>query len=59
MKKTIPAPGSKEAIEKGCNCPILDNSYGKGYYGKKGIYVITIGCPLHDKKKNRKKKERQ
>ena len=42
----IPNPGSKEAIEQGCTCPILDNSHGKGYM--EGIFVIVQGCPLHN-----------
>lgn len=25
-----PMPGSKEAIEAGCNCPVQDNNYGEG-----------------------------
>ena len=28
-----PNPGSKEAQVLGCVCPVLDNSYGKGYLG--------------------------
>jgi hypothetical protein len=47
-------PGSPEAVEKGCDCPILDNSRGKGAYGG-GIrdsdgdilYWINQKCPLH------------
>lgn len=23
-------PGSKEAIEAGCTCPVMDNNHGKG-----------------------------
>lgn len=48
-------PGSPEAIERGCTCPILDNAHGKGYMGgvkdEDGelVFVISQGCPLHDK----------
>lgn len=48
------APGSDEAIEAGCICPVLDNSHGKGYFGgpideKTGepSFVINLSCPLH------------
>lgn len=25
-----PKPGSKEAVEAGCNCPVIDNHHGEG-----------------------------
>lgn len=40
-------PGSKEAREHGCRCPILDNELGAGYMGVKGTYVTTSLCKLH------------
>lgn len=43
---TPPNPGSEEAGKMGCICPVIDNSYGKGYYGS-GDFVITVGCELH------------
>lgn len=43
----IPNPGSGEAIEQGCTCPILDNGHGRGYMGIEGQFIITAGCPLH------------
>lgn len=43
-----PRPGSKEAIAAGCKCPVMDNSYGKGYMGIPGIYVYSANCKLHD-----------
>lgn len=46
-----PNPGSKEAIDKGCTCPVLDNGHGRGYMGQKGIFVITNGCPIHAPRK--------
>ena len=43
----IPDPGSREAIEAGCCCAVLDNGHGRGYMGQAGIFVITARCPLH------------
>jgi len=46
----IPNPGSKEAQDLGCTCPVLDNEYGEGaYIDKTGepVFWITSGCPLH------------
>jgi hypothetical protein len=40
-------PGSDKAVKKGCKCPILDNEYGAGYMGQKGIYCMIQDCPLH------------
>lgn len=31
---TIPNPGSNEAIDLGCTCPVLDNCRGKGVRGQ-------------------------
>jgi transcriptional regulator with XRE-family HTH domain len=44
-----PNPGSKEAQVLGCVCPVLDNSYGKGYLGdgEKFGFVMNENCPLH------------
>jgi hypothetical protein len=28
-KAKVPNPGSDEAIDQGCSCPVLDNSHGK------------------------------
>ena len=42
-----PNPGSDEAIKQGCTCPVLDNEHGKGYLGRKGIFVQFDDCPLH------------
>lgn len=40
-------PGSDEALEAGCKCPVLDNNHGHGQYGIEGRYVIGFDCPLH------------
>ena len=51
--KTIPNPGSYQAVAEGCMCPVMDNSYGKGsgYTDLKGnpTFWITKGCKSHDK----------
>lgn len=46
-KEKIPNPGSTEAYEQGCACPIMDNNYGKGYMGMKDTFVYSTTCPLH------------
>jgi len=40
-------PGSPEAVEAGCRCPIMDNGYGQGYMGREGCFVISAMCKLH------------
>jgi len=40
-------PGSDEAIDNGCTCPVLDNGHGRGYMGVEGKFVISFDCPLH------------
>lgn len=42
-----PPPGSPEAEELGCKCPVLDNAHGHGYMGQQGIYVYSAACKLH------------
>jgi hypothetical protein len=50
---TKPNPGTKEAIEAGCTCPVLDNNYGRGIPIKTKDGTIQTGywmdgaCPLH------------
>lgn len=51
----IPNPGSPEAIAKGCTCPVLDNSHGRGYMGIKDVFVYREGCPVHQKKEEEEK----
>lgn len=56
-----PNPGSQEAIARGCTCPVMDNSYGRGYMNgardRDGhtIFVYTMGCPVHDPKEEEPK----
>lgn len=44
-----PKPGTREAWKAGCVCPLMDNAYGKGYFGdgEKYGWVVTGGCPVH------------
>lgn len=44
---SIPNPGSKEAQELGCICPVMDNSNGRGYMGMEGVFVYNASCRLH------------
>lgn len=50
---SIPNPGSGEAIEQGCLCPVLDNAHGLGYMGGaksssgEPLFVMNMECPLH------------
>lgn len=45
--RLIPNPGSDDAISLGCTCPVLDNGRGSGYMGESGVFVYTMGCPIH------------
>ena len=40
-------PGSDEALEAGCRCPVMDNHYGRGYGGDSDTFVISFDCPIH------------
>lgn len=43
-----PAPGSREALELGCRCAVLDNARGRGMLIDGRVhYWITASCPLH------------
>ncbi|BAY55214.1 hypothetical protein NIES2135_20370 [Leptolyngbya boryana NIES-2135] len=45
--RPTPNPGSNEALNLGCRCPVLDNSHGKGYFMQPGLFVFNSDCPLH------------
>jgi hypothetical protein len=38
-------PGSDQALDAGCRCPVLDNAHGRGRGD--GTYWISERCPLH------------
>lgn len=40
-------PGSDEAIQAGCNCPVLDNAHGAGYLGLGKVWVMRTDCKIH------------
>jgi hypothetical protein len=44
-----PNPGTKEAQDLGCKCPVMDNAYGQGVPDGKGGYNfwMVADCPLH------------
>jgi len=47
----VPNPGSKEAIEQGCKCPIIDNHYGRGFQigdDTTRHFWQSSDCPLHE-----------
>lgn len=51
MTNKTPNPGSNEALDLGCTCPVLDNHHGRGC-GIKDLdgnvmFWYTNGCPVH------------
>lgn len=50
LTPAVPSPGSPEARDQGCLCPVLDNAHGKGAYlcpaNGPQFWVVTT-CPLH------------
>ncbi len=46
----VPNPGSQEAINRGCTCPVIDNHHGEGVPmgGGSGVsFWMNAGCPVH------------
>lgn len=44
----VPNPGSDEAIELGCACPVLENAHGReGTLSRIRGWIIRVGCPVH------------
>lgn len=52
MNTQTPNPGSPEAVEQGCTCPVYDNAHGRGFGGdgEQWGWWITEKCPLHDQR---------
>jgi len=53
VDKDVPNPGSDEATEMGCTCPVLDNAHGVGFaINREGVAVFWINetCPIHGRK---------
>ena len=45
----IPTPGSRQALDQGCMCAVLDNQRGHGFaLEHERAFWITAECPLHD-----------
>ena len=43
-----PNPGSDEALDLGCSCPVLDNAHGAGLpYPDGPVFWVNKDCPLH------------
>ncbi len=42
-----PNPGSDEAREGGCICPVLDNNRGKRAPWPDNGWYIRVDCPMH------------
>lgn len=42
-------PGTPDAKQAGCVCPVIDNCHGKGLGGdgERFGWVVVFGCPLH------------
>jgi hypothetical protein len=45
--QATPNPGSREALDAGCACAILDNNHGKFAPWPPDGWWITQGCPVH------------
>lgn len=43
----LPNPGSNEAVQQGCLCPVLDNRHGDDELGRTRGFWINGGCPVH------------
>ncbi len=56
-RQGLPNPGSDEAIERSCVCPVLDNGHGRGWMGQEDVFVINERCPLHGSPEYRKAQE--
>lgn len=51
---SLPNPGSDEARDGGCLCPVMDNGRGRGYLGGvinpetgEPMFVVRADCPMH------------
>lgn len=42
-----PNPGTQEAQDKNCICPVIDNHYGKGRFGNEEVFIYNTECQLH------------
>ena len=47
QRAQIPGPGTQEAVDQGCKCPVLDTEHGRGYRGVRVFFVYSAECPIH------------
>jgi len=54
--KPVPNPGSPEAVELGCLCPVHDNARGRGaaMTDNGPVFWQNANCPLHGSKEGSK-----
>lgn len=46
--RSVPNPGSPDAVRRGCTCPIEDNQHGLGSDPAFGDgFEVAVNCPLH------------
>lgn len=43
----LPNPGSEEAVQAGCTCPVLDNNYGESPPWPPNGWWYNGECPVH------------
>ena len=60
---SAPNPGSREAVDAGCICPVMDNGHGSGWMGGvknpetgEVMFVIVEGCPVHGRQADEERK---
>lgn len=46
------APGSDDALRRGCTCPVIQNTMGRGAFmdSNEAVYRVSKSCPLHGEK---------
>lgn len=49
-----PNPGSQEARDQGCKCPVLDNNHGRSAPWPPDGWWMKPDCPVHATKKEEK-----
>ena len=42
-----PNPGSDEARDRGCTCPVLDNNHGRVPPVEPDGWWMNMNCPVH------------
>lgn len=47
LNTKTPNPGTQEAIDAGCKCPVIDNHYGLGWDGQGRDFIYNMDCELH------------